>query len=137
VSDQALAAILNSDSNIRDFAEVVSQADILVYGVGQAERMAIRRGLSADVIAKILQCGAVGESLGDYCTLAGDIVYSTAGVGLRLNDLVGISQRIMIAGGTKKAAAIVAVSNASGGGILVTDEAAARAIQIIINNYIK
>jgi central glycolytic genes regulator len=61
VSDQALAAILNSDSNIRDFAEVVSQAEILVYGVGQAERMAIRRGLSADVIAKILQCGAVGE----------------------------------------------------------------------------
>jgi central glycolytic genes regulator len=134
VSGQALAALLNSDANIRDVAEVVGRADILVYGVGQAERMSIRRGLSADVIAEVLQRGAVGEALGDYCTLAGEIVYSTAGVGLRLNDLVGISQRIMIAGGAKKAAAIVAVANAGGGGILVTDEAAARAIQTIINN---
>ncbi|MDF2499456.1 MAG: cggR [Anaerosporomusa subterranea] len=137
VSDQALAALLNSDANIRDVAEVVGRADILVYGVGQAERMAIRRGLSVEVIAEVLQRGAVGEALGDYCTLAGEIVYSTASVGLRLNDLVGISQRIMIAGGAKKAAAIVAVANASGGGILVTDEAAARAIQVIINNHIK
>lgn len=137
VSDQALTALLNSDANIRSVAEVVGRADILVYGVGQAEDMAIRRGLSPEVIAKVLQRGAVGEALGDYCTLTGEIVHSTASVGLRLTDLIGISQRIMIAGGVNKAAAIVAVANASGGGILVTDETAARSIQMIIHHQIK
>lgn len=137
VSDQALAALLDSDANIRDVAEVVGRADILVYGVGQAEQMAARRGLSSEIIAKILQRGAVGEALGDYCTLTGEIVYSTASVGLRLRDLVGISQKVMIAGGAKKASAIVAVAKAGGGSILVTDEAAARSIQAIINNQIK
>lgn len=134
VSDQALEAILNSDANIRALVELAGQADILVYGVGQAERMAIRRGLSQELINDILQQGAVGEALGDYCTLSGDIVYSTASVGLRLNDLVGLGRLIMVAGGAKKAAAIIAVVRAGGSDVLVTDEAAARAIQSILNN---
>ncbi|MDU4960977.1 MAG: sugar-binding domain-containing protein [Sporomusaceae bacterium] len=134
VSDQALAALLDSDANIRDMAAIVGRADIVVYGVGQAERMAVRRRLSPALIGELLRRGAVGESLGDYCTLDGEIVYATAGIGLRLKDLSLISRKMMIAGGAKKAAAIVAVANAGGGGMLVTDEAAARAIQAIVNN---
>lgn len=133
VSEEALEAIFASDVNIRTLAEMVSHADILLCGVGQAERMALRRGLSREVIADILQRGAVGEALGDYCTLLGEIVYSTASVGLRLNDLAGIGRIIMVAGGAKKAAAVVAVAHAGGRDVLVTDEAAARAIQTIIN----
>lgn len=133
VSDQAVEAILSSDANIREIAELAAQADILIYGVGQAERMAMRRGLSAGVIAEISRRGAIGEALGDYCTLAGEIVYSTASVGLRLNNLAGIGRMIMVAGGAKKAAAIVAVVRAGGGDILIADEAAARAIQVILN----
>lgn len=133
VSNEALEAILTSDANIRGLTEVISCADVLVYGVGQAERMAIRRGLSPEVIREIVQRGAVGEALGDYCTLSGKIVYSTASVGLRLNDLVGIGRIITVAGGAKKAAAIVATAHAGRGDVLVTDEAAARAVQTIIN----
>lgn len=133
VSDEAIEAILASDANIRGLTEVIRHADLLVYGVGQAERMAIRRGLSREVIDEILRRGAVGEALGDYCTLDGEVVYSTASIGLRLNDLVGIGRRITVAGGAKKAAAIVATVHAGGGDVLVTDEAAARAIQTIIN----
>lgn len=133
VSDEAVEAILNSDANIRALVEMSVQADMLVYGVGQAERMAMRRGLNSEVIAELAKRGAVGEALGDYCTLNGEIVYSTASVGLRLNNLTGIAHKLMVAGGAKKAAAIVAVVRAGGGDVLVTDEAAARAIQLILN----
>lgn len=133
VSDEAIEAILNSDANIRALVEMSVNADILVYGVGQAERMAMRRGLNPEIIAEIIKLGAVGEALGDYCTLSGEIIYSTASVGLRLNNLAGIGQKLMVAGGAKKAAAIVAVVRAGDGDILVTDEAAAREIQLILS----
>lgn len=134
VSDEALEVILNSDAKIRSIADTIRHADILIHGIGQAERMALRRSVSSRVIDEIQRRGAVGEALGDYCTLSGEIVYSTGSIGLRLNDLAGIGQIIAVAGGAKKARAIVAVAHAGGQDVLVTDEAAARAIQTIIHS---
>ncbi|WP_371371978.1 sugar-binding transcriptional regulator [Sporomusa aerivorans] len=133
VSEETLEAILTGDGNLRTVAEVIKQANILVHGIGEAVEMAGRRGLSAAAIAEIERRGAVGEALGQYCALPGEIVYVTSSIGLRLDDLAGIGTVIAVAGGSAKAKAILAVAGTGGQDVLVTDEAAAKAIQLLIN----
>jgi len=137
VSEEMLEAILAGDANLRTVSEVIKQANILVHGIGEASPMAERRGMPAETIAEIERRQAVGEALGQYCALPGEIVYVTSSIGLRLDDLAGIDKVIAVAGGSAKAKAILAVAGTGGQDVLVTDEAAAKAIQLLINtNYI-
>ena len=133
VNEETLGAILHGDSNLRDVAEMIKKANILVHGIGEAVEMAQRRGMPASTVAEIERRGAVGEALGQYCALPGGIVYVTSSIGLRLDDLAGINTVIAVAGGSAKAKAILAVAGTGGQGVLVTDEAAAKAIQLLIN----
>lgn len=134
VGEEALEVILARDGNVRAVAQMIKKADILLTGIGEATAMAYRRGFDPQTIEQIRRLGGVGEALGHYCSLKGEVVHTTSSVGLHLNDLAGIGKVIAVAGGRQKAAAIVAVIAAGGQDILVTDEAAARAIQDIINN---
>jgi central glycolytic genes regulator len=134
VDAEALEVILARDANIRAVAQMIRQADVLLSGIGEAMAMAVRRGFDQATLEKLEGLGAVGETLGHYCTLKGEVVYTTSSVGLHLDDLARIRHVIAVAGGRRKAAAIVAVSAAGGQHVLVTDEAAARAIQEIINS---
>ncbi|BBB91766.1 MAG TPA: sugar-binding domain-containing protein [Methylomusa anaerophila] len=134
VSEEALEVILADDANVRVVAEIIRQADILVHGIGQAAEMAKQRGLSANIVDELVRRGAVGEALGQYYTIEGNIVYVTSSIGLHLDDLAGIRTVIAVAGGGKKAQAIMAVASTGSHDVLITDEAAARAIQQIINN---
>jgi central glycolytic genes regulator len=133
MTEEALEVILASDAKVREVADMIRNSDILIHGIGQAAAMAARRGLDEETIKSIVSRGAVGEALGHYCTLAGDIVHITSSVGLQLNELAGIKTVIAVAGGQKKAKAIVAVARTGGQNVLVTDEAAARAVQTMIN----
>ncbi|WP_188399224.1 sugar-binding transcriptional regulator [Sporomusa sp. GT1] len=133
VNEETLEAILDGDTNLRAVAEMIKHADILVHGIGEAAEMAERRGVPPETFAKIERCGAVGEALGQYCALPGKIVHVTSSIGLRLDDLAGIGTVIAVAGGSAKAKAILAVVGAGGQDVLVTDEAAAKAIQLLIN----
>ena len=133
VGEAALAAILDRDAGMRAVVQMIRQADVLISGIGEATAMASRRGFDATTIRHLVESGAVGEIMGHYCTVKGEVVYVASGVGLHLDDLAGIGQTIAVAGGRKKALAIVAVTAAGGQDVLVTDEAAARAIQEIIN----
>lgn len=132
MSEEALEVILASDAKVRAAAEMIKNAGILIHGIGRADEMAARRGLDEKMIADIVQRGAIGEALGHYCNLQGDIVHITNSVGLQLNNLAGIGTVIAVAGGQRKAEAIVAIARTGGQNVLVTDEAAARAIQTII-----
>jgi central glycolytic genes regulator len=132
VGEEAIEAILEQDANIRAVVQMIRQADILLSGVGEASAMALRRGFDCSIRENLERLGAVGETLGHYCTVEGKVVYITSSVGLRLDDLASIGRAIAVAGGRQKAKAIVAVTAAGGQDILVTDEAAARAIQDII-----
>lgn len=96
--------------------------------------MSVRWGLDQDTAGYIDRLGAVGETLGHYCNLAGKVVYTTSSVGVHLDDLAGISKVIAVAGGRRKALAIMAVAAAVRRGVLITDEAAAKAIQEFIKN---
>lgn len=129
VSEEVVEAILASDPNLPAVAQMIKKADILVHSIGQAKKMAVRRGLDKRIVAEILRRGAVGETLGHYCSLSGEPVYITNSVGLRLEDLSGVGTVIAVAGGREKAEAIVAVIRAGQQDVLVTDEAAARSIQ--------
>lgn len=134
LSEEALEVILATDSNIKAVADMTKHADILIHGIGQAREMAVRRNLDPMIVEQIVSHGGVGEALGHYCTLKGEIVHITSSVGLRLDDLAHIGLVVAVAGGSDKAAAIVAVTSAGGQSVLITDEAAAKAIQAIIHN---
>jgi central glycolytic genes regulator len=133
VGEEALEVLTARDTNVGEVAQMIRQADILLYGIGQAEAMARRRGLDSATMDRLTALGAVGEALGHYCTLSGKIVYATSSVGLRLDDLANVKHVIAVAGGRQKAEAILAVTAAGGQHLLVTDEAAAKAIQEIIH----
>lgn len=132
VSEEAMEVILAENASVREVAQIIKNADIVVQGIGRAENMAVRRGLDQAVIDKVLEQGAVGETLGQYCTLAGEIVFTTNSVGLMVGDLDNIQAVIAVAGGQEKAEAIVAVIRAGRPEVLVTDESAAKAIQALI-----
>ncbi|MEG1159243.1 MAG: sugar-binding domain-containing protein [Acidaminococcaceae bacterium] len=126
VSEDILNSILAEDAGIKAVVEIIKKADILVHGMGQAQVMAQRRGLSPAILQKLKAEGAVGEAIGQYCDIDGKVIYVSNNAGLMMNDLVRIGTVIGVGGGKSKAAAILSVIRASRQDILVTDEAAAR-----------
>ena len=132
VSEEILNSILAEDTTVKSVVEIIRNADILVHGMGRADSMARRRGLAPDILQKLEKEGAVGEAIGQYCSLDGKVVYVTNNAGLMVNDLMHIRKVIGIGGGKSKAAAILAVIRASRQDILITDEAAAKDITNII-----
>lgn len=132
VSEDILNSILAEDVTVKSVVEVIRRADILVHGMGRADIMAVRRGLSEEILRKLSEEGAVGEAIGQYCSLEGKVVYVTNNAGLMVNDLVHINKVIGLGGGKSKAEAILSVIRASRQDILITDEAAAKAITEIL-----
>lgn len=127
LSDNALKAIIK-EKDIQDVLKSISNANILMYGIGKASKMAKRRGLPQDIISKILADGAVGEAFGCYFDRHGKVVYSTSSIGIVNEEIDKISILIAVAGGSSKAEAILAIVRNNHNGTLVTDEGAARKI---------
>nr|WP_092074775.1 sugar-binding domain-containing protein [Dendrosporobacter quercicolus]NSL49290.1 DNA-binding transcriptional regulator [Dendrosporobacter quercicolus DSM 1736]SDN13177.1 central glycolytic genes regulator [Dendrosporobacter quercicolus] len=131
MSEEALDAVMASDANVSEIADMIKHADILIQGIGEAGTMSKRRSHEPETISFIGQ-NCVGEALGHYFSFSGECIYTTNSVGFRLDDLAKVGKVIAVAGGRHKAEAIVAVTRAAGQDVLVIDEAAARAIQSII-----
>ena len=126
VSEETLAGILAEDDQVKAVVNILKRADIVVHGIGEVQTMARRRGLKDGVFGELQARGAVGEALGQYCSIDGRVVYVTNSVGLLLHDLSNISLVIAVAGGASKAEAILAVMRAGQQHVLVIDEAAAQ-----------
>lgn len=133
LSDEALEALRATDRSIAEIEALIKNADVLLHGIGRADVMVKRRCHSAKVADFIARLG-VGETLGHYFDAHGKCIYTYCTNGFRLNDLVGIGRKIAVAGGAQKAEAIIAVTRAGSKDVLVIDEAAAGAIQSIINS---
>ncbi|WP_459842834.1 sugar-binding transcriptional regulator [Halanaerocella petrolearia] len=116
------------EPSIKHILDLAKSADILVHGVGTAQVMAKRRKMSISKIRELEDKGAVGESFGYYFNQVGEIVYSTASVGLKLSDLVKIKKVVAVAGGEQKAEAILAAVSNKYQDVLITDEEAAQKI---------
>ncbi|AZR72277.1 Cro/Cl family transcriptional regulator [Anoxybacter fermentans] len=130
VPDNLQETTLNSlcqEPQIKEVLDLLARANILVHGVGTAEEMAKRRGLSLSEINYLKEVGAVGEAFGFYFSEDGKIVYTTTSVGLKLDDLKRDDLLVIaIAEGEEKARAILSVVSPEYHDILITDEKTAR-----------
>lgn len=131
LSDKAMNTIME-EKDISDILETVYNANILIYGIGRAEKMAKRRNLPEEELSKVEEFGAVGEAFGYYFNKEGEIVYSTPSIGIKNEQIGKIETLIAVAGGKSKAEAIVSTQKNSSNSILVTDEGAAREIMGIL-----
>lgn len=124
---EALLTIIE-EPKIKELLELIRSARIVVHGIGSAEEMARRRGMSSENIEKLRQREAVGEAFGYYFNLAGEIVYASSSVGLGYEDLGNAEEVIAVGGGRSKAKAALAVLISHHQDIWITDEGAARAM---------
>lgn len=132
LSDSALMTILKEES-IKEVVDHINNADIIIYGIGRAKRMAEKRGLSGEIIEKLEVMGAVGEAFGCYFNINGDIVFSTPTIGIKNEQMAKVEKSIAIAGGKRKAKAIIATEKYSNNSVLFTDEGAAREMMRILS----
>ena len=121
---KALQALL-ADTRIRDAVNTIRNADILIYGIGRADVMARRRGLSKFNIARLLTKGAVAEALGNYYNQSGHVVDKAPSLGIEISDQPNLSLSLAVAGGKDKVPAIVAALRKSKRQVLVTDQGTA------------
>lgn len=119
---------LRNEPHIKDILEKVENIDILVFGIGQAMKMAERRSLTDKEKGIISEKGAVSEAFGYYFNKDGNIVHELSTIGIELDKFKEIDKLIAVAGGTNKAEAIISICKLNPNLVLVTDERVARTI---------
>ena len=119
---------IKNEPQVQKTLQKVEETDIIIFGIGNALKMAERREVSSDIFSMLEQKEAVSEVLGYYFDAKGNTVYSPATIGIDMENALKIKQRIAIAGGESKASAIFSANKIIKGSYLITDEAAARAI---------
>jgi central glycolytic genes regulator len=126
LSRETIDTIASQDPGIREILSQIRKTDVLLLSIGRMDAMARRRGFGEQQITELMDAGAIGEALGYYFNLQGELVYMTHSVGMRMEDLPRIATVVAIAGGRSKAPAILSVLRNYQQQVLVTDEAAAR-----------
>lgn len=132
LSNEALSTILNEKS-VKDVINTIHIANTIVYGVGRADEMSRRRGLSKAETSQILDKGSVGEAFGYFFDSQGNVVYATPSVGLKIEDINNVDNLVAVAGEKTKAEAIVATQINNEKSVLITDEGTAMEIVRILN----
>ncbi len=136
LSDDILETLLKK-KNISEVVDCIRKADILLYGIGNAEHMAQKRGAEDSEIMKLIDLGAIGEAFGCYFNKKGEVVFRTAIVGLDINEARKIKTHIAVAGGKNKVSSIISTQLNNSNSILVTDEAAGKEIVHVLSENIK
>ena len=116
---------------VREPLELLQHADVLLYGIGRAQDLAARRGLSRQERDDLTAHGAVAEALGFYFDAQGRVIGGSS-LALSEEDIGRTSRAAVLAAGSSKAEAILAVLRHHPHRLLVTDEgAAARMMEIL------
>lgn len=118
---------LKEENDINDIKEVVQSihnADVFLYGVGNAFEMAKKRGLSDESILNLKKLKAVGEAFGCYFDKDSKVVSKRTAIGINIDEARKINTHIVVAGGKNKVESIIATQRGNKNGVLVTDEAA-------------
>lgn len=132
ISSSALKTLLN-EKDVKEVIDSIANSNILIYGIGRADDMGRRRGLSEDKIGELKIEGAVGEAFGYYYNKEGEIIYSASTIVVQNSFLNNISNLIAVAAGQRKGIAITAALKSIKHSTLITDEGAAREIINIIS----
>jgi central glycolytic genes regulator len=132
VPDQVSKEVYKSflkEPMIKEVLSLITSANIVLHGIGDAVTMAERRKTSEADFQKILSEHAVGEAFGYYFNEEGEVVHKVPTIGLQLEDLSKANNVIAVAGGGSKAKAIRAyMKSAPSSTVLITDEGAARVL---------
>lgn len=134
VSGEVLDGLLK-EKHVKDVIECIQNADVLIYGIGNAIHMAKKRGASDEYIAKLEKLGAVGEAFGCYFNKNSKVVSESTPLGMNINDAKKINTHIAVAAGETKVESIIATEMNNKNAVLVTDEAAGRKIAEIIKSH--
>jgi central glycolytic genes regulator len=126
--------VLLKEREIKEVVDLIRKAQIVVLGIGRADKMAKRRGLSEDEISELIVDGAVGEAFGAYFGKNGRVIRKINSVGVSLDDFSKVRHLIAVTGGSSKAEAIEAVRLKNDNAVLITDEGAARKIVSILKS---
>ena len=127
VSLEVLDGLLK-EKQIKEVIDSIRNADILIYGIGNAIHMAGKRGASEEFIAELNRNGAVGEAYGWYFDKNSKVVSENTTIGIKINDAKKINTHIAVAAGKNKVEAIIAAEMNDSNAVIVTDEAAATKI---------
>lgn len=123
-----------NDPQIKSVYEYIERLDCLIFGIGNAKDMSIRRNIPSERWEDLREAGAVSESFGHYFNIDGEIVFETGTVGIKLEQYKVMQHIIGIAGGKNKAEAILSISKINPNLVLITDESAAYSILDRLNN---
>ena len=131
LSEVALNTMLNEKS-IEEIVTSIRNSNILIYGIGRADEMAQKRELSPSDIESIIEKGAVGEALGNYYDIDGNVIFKHTTIGVQEEDTYKMDELIAVAAGSNKAEAIIGGLKNKNRAVLITDEGAAEKIINII-----
>ena len=131
VPDQVSRAVYDSimkEPSIKEVMALITSANLVLHGIGDAATMAKRRNTSEEDLQMIIEGQAVGEAFGYYFDVHGKIVHKVKTVGLQLNDLASTPNVFAVAGGASKANAIQAYFKGApqSSSTHITDEGAAK-----------
>lgn len=131
IPDKLSTKLLNTlleEKEIKEVIDSIHSADILIYGVGNAVKMANKRGAADEEIIKLKELGAIGEAFGCYFDKNSNVVSQTAAIGINIDEARQINTHIAVAGGKNKVDSVISTQFNNKNGILVTDEAIGREI---------
>ena len=110
---------------ISEVMELLQRADVILHGIGLAEKAMKDRGLSRQARSMLTEGGARGECFGSFYNLEGKRLLSSSSIGVDLARLKPTCRLIAVAAGSSKAEAVLAVMRSRQHAVLVTDEGAA------------
>ncbi|MGL5379471.1 sugar-binding transcriptional regulator [Clostridium sp.] len=126
---------LLKEKEIKEVIDNIRKADIMIYGIGNAQVMAEKRDISEEEKAKLKELGAVGEAFGCYFNKHSKVVYENNTIGININEARKINTHIAVAAGEDKVESILATMMNNNNAVLVTDEAAGLKILEFIKEH--
>lgn len=117
---------------IRRTLEQMEKIDGLIFGIGRADDMMIRRDLPPKLCDKLVEAGVVGEALGSFFNPEGKRIHELETFGIRIEHLQTLDFLMAIAYGKDKAQAVVSVSHINPNIILVTDRSCAEEMSTLL-----
>ena len=119
---------------VSEALELLERADVILHGIGTARDTMRNRNMDRENQSRLIQRGAVGESLGAYYDIHGTCLLTASGMGVDLARLKPTCRMMAAAAGASKAEAIIAAMRHRRHQLLVTDQGAAEQMIRILNN---
>lgn len=126
--------ILKAQDFFQSFRHQAISADVACFAAGDvsAKSILVQEGLPGDISPEsILEAGAVGDLLGNFIDIRGNVVDHTINrqlVGLSLDELRRINTVVLASGGDDKVAVIIGALRTGVVDILVCDEKTAHSV---------